>query len=170
MDRIAKFYKVSFEEFVKDMSFLNLSNDELKTIYDGIILPKRATEYSAGYDFFAPFEIKINTLEKVLVPSGVRCQIEPGYFLSCYPRSGLGCKFKMSLANTVGIIDGDYFNALNEGHIMFTLVNNGDKSINIEKGKGFIQGIFLTYGITFDDDVTEVRSGGFGSTDKKVEK
>ena len=80
--------------------------------------------------------------------------------------SSLGFKYRLRLDNTVGIIDGDYFNADNEGHIFIKLTNCGDKPLTVEKGQAFAQGVFTPYGITFDDDVTEARHGGFGSTDK----
>lgn len=74
----------------------------------------------------------------------------------------------MQLDNTVGIIDSDYYNSDNEGHIMAKLTNDGNegKTIDIEEGKGYMQGIFVPYGITEDDDATGIRNGGFGSTTK----
>ena len=72
------------------------------------------------------------------------------------------------LANGVGIIDSDYYNSDNEGHIMAKLTNDGNegKTIDIEEGKGYMQGIFVPYGITEDDDAIGIRNGGFGSTTK----
>ena len=89
--------------------------------------------------------------------------------LKCYPRSGLGFKYRMQLDNTVGIIDSDYYNADNEGHIMAKITNDTkeDKIMEIENGKGFMQGIFVEYGITEDDDANGIRTGGFGHTDNK---
>ena len=84
--------------------------------------------------------------------------------LQIYPRSSLGFKFRISLDNTVGIIDGDYFGAENEGHIMIKLTNGGEKEAFVEEGKGFAQGIFLEYGLTREDAVIGIRKGGFGST------
>ena len=74
----------------------------------------------------------------------------------------------MQLNNTVGVIDSDYYYSDNEGHIFAKITNdtNENKTISIQKGNGFIQGIFLTYGITEDDDVNTIRNGGFGSTDQ----
>ena len=71
------------------------------------------------------------------------------------------------MPTSVSVIDGDYFDADNEGHIMVKLVNMGDKEVKVNKGDGVVQGVFTQFGITLDDDVTEVRSGGLGSTDKK---
>ena len=87
--------------------------------------------------------------------------------LKIYPRSSLGFKYRLRLDNTVGIIDSDYFNADNEGHIFIKITNLGDKPLTVEKGKAFAQGVFVEYGITIDDDSVDARTGGFGSTDNK---
>jgi len=168
MERIAKFELVSFNQFKKDMAKFEFSEEELKKIYDNIKLPARATKYSAGYDFFLPFDINLKANESIAIPSGIRAKIDPSWVLQIYPRSGLGFKYQLSLANTVGIIDADYYNGENEGHIIIKLVNRSvDKlDINLESGKGFAQGIFMQYGITEDDDTNDERIGGFGSTKK----
>lgn len=93
--------------------------------------------------------------------------MEDGWVLQCYPRSGLGFKYHLSLSNTVGIVDSDYFYSDNEGHIFCKIYNGGDKTVAIEKGDGFMQGIFTQFGITEDDNATAIRNGGFGSTDNK---
>ena len=83
-------------------------------------------------------------------------------------KSGLGFKYRLQLNNTVGIIDSDYYFSDNEGHIFAKITNdsNENKTVEIKKGTGFMQGIFVEYGITFDDDVKSIRNGGFGSTTK----
>ena len=168
MKRIAQFEKVSFDQYANDMlvneAFKNIDKDTLMEIYNDIKLPKRATSGSAGYDFFLPLSVHIKTKDELLIPTGIRVRITEGWVLSCYPRSGLGYKYKLGLANTVGIIDSDYYNALNEGHIILKFVNNGCEDVFLEKGKGVAQGVFTEYGITIDDDVTKERQGGFGST------
>ena len=168
MERVAKFELVSFDQFKKDMTKFEFSEEELKKIYDNIKLPARATKYSAGYDFFLPFDINLKANESIAIPSGIRAKIDHSWVLQIYPRSGLGFKYQLSLANTVGIIDADYYNGENEGHIIIKLVNRSvDKlDINLESGKGFAQGIFMQYGITEDDDTNDERIGGFGSTKK----
>ena len=90
------------------------------------------------------------------------------WVLKLYPRSGLGFKYRLQLNNTVGIIDSDYYYSDNEGHIFAKITNdsNENRTVNINAGEGFMQGIFIQYGITLDDDVTELRNGGFGSTTK----
>ncbi len=94
--------------------------------------------------------------------------MEQDWVLKCYPRSGLGFKYRLQLNNTVGIIDSDYFYSDNEGHIFAKLTNdtNEGKTLVIPAGTGFMQGIFVEYGITVDDAAEGVRNGGFGSTTK----
>ena len=167
MKRIAKFEKVSFEQF--QSGFDNLfSVEELKEIYEELPLPKRATKGSAGYDFFAPFDITLAPGQTIKIPTGIRVKMEDNWVLKLYPRSGLGFKFRLQLNNTVGIIDSDYYYSSNEGHIFAKITNdsNEGKTVSIKKFTGFIQGIFLEYGITYDDEVEEIRDGGFGSTTK----
>lgn len=178
MNQIAKFEKVSYEQFKKDMidTFSNKYNDEmmdeemidkiLKEIYDNIQLPKRSTIGSAGYDFRLPIAVDIGLNGNVKIPTGIRCKIDDGWVLKIYPRSGHGFKTGIHLANSVGIIDEDYYYANNEGHIMVKLVNDSvlARQTNLAMGDAFCQGIFLPYGITVDDDADGVRTGGFGST------
>ncbi len=158
MKRIAKFFKVSEKEFCKDGSMEQ---------YLSVLLPKRATSGSAGYDFFAHSNFSVAPGETVKIATGIRVQIDEGWVLKIYPRSSLGFKYRLTLNNTVGIIDSDYYHAENEGHIYIKMTNCGDKPLFVEKGKAFAQGVFVEYGITFDDDCEEERRGGFGSTDKK---
>lgn len=164
--RVARFEIVSFEQFKS--AFDNKTEEEIKTIYDGLILPKRATKGSAGYDFFAPFDIVLKPGETAKIPTGIRVYIEENYVLKLYPRSGLGFKYRLQLNNTVGIIDSDYYYSDNEGHIFAKITNDSNeaKIVEIKAHTGFMQGIFVEYGITFDDDVTSIRNGGFGSTTK----
>lgn len=102
------------------------------------------------------------------MPTGIRCKIDDGYVLKMYPRSGLGFKYRLQLNNTVGIIDSDYYGAKNEGHIMARITNdsNENKEVVVEAGDGFIQGLFIEYFITYDDETNGIREGGFGSTTK----
>lgn len=168
MKRIARFEKVSFDQFAQGWGdTLGITDrEEIKALYDAIRLPRRATAGSAGYDFFAPADITLRPGETIKVPTGIRVWMEPEWVLKCYPRSGLGFKFRLQLNNTVGIIDSDYYYSDNEGHIFAKITNdtNEGKTVEIKAGEGFMQGIFVEYGITLDDDVTAVRNGGFGST------
>ena len=169
MNTIAKFEKVSFEQFLKDWKKnIGGSEEEIKKIYDSISLPKRATKQSAGYDFYAPIDITMDPGQVLLIPSGIRAKIDDGYVLMLYPRSSLGFKYRMQLNNTVGVIDADYYYAENEGHIMCKFMNDSrdGKQLHIDARQGMIQGIFMPFGITIDDDTDEVRTGGIGSTTK----
>lgn len=172
MKRIAKFEKVSFNRFQTDWTDTfggEYTCREIEDIYGALALPARATGGSAGYDFFAPVDTVIPPSHTVKIPTGVRVRIDDGWVLKCYPRSGLGFKFRLQLNNTVGIIDSDYYFSDNEGHIFAKITNdtNEDKTVRIKSGDGFMQGIFVEYGITVDDDVHTVRNGGMGSTTKK---
>lgn len=169
MERIAAFEKVSFEQFEKDFSKNFPQVNNIKAVYDSIKLPQRATAGSAGYDFYAPVELNLKKGESLLIPTGIRSKINDGWVLKIYPRSGLGFKHRVQLDNTVGIIDADYYNSSNEGHIMIKLscdAHDDGHTVTVNAGDGFAQGIFLQFGITFDDQASGVRNGGFGSTTK----
>ncbi len=157
---IAEFKKVSESQFKVDTK--KQLGEELSI--EDVRIPERATSGSAGYDFYLPCDITLKPGDIVKVPSGIRCQINDGYVLEIYPRSSLGFKYQIALANTVGIIDSDYFNADNEGHIIVALVNRGNQVVELKKGDRFVQGIFKQYFLAKEEDVTAVRSGGFGST------
>ncbi len=170
MQRIAKFEKVSYEQFKEGYidCFGEKSEEEIQAVYDNLKLPKRATSGSAGYDFFAPVEVTLRPGETIKIATGIRARMEENWVLKLYPRSGLGFKYRLQLNNTVGIIDSDYYYSDNEGHIFAKITNdsNEGKTVTIDAGTGFMQGIFLEYGITEDDDASAVRNGGFGSTTK----
>ncbi|MGN0679667.1 MAG: deoxyuridine 5'-triphosphate nucleotidohydrolase [Oscillospiraceae bacterium] len=161
MRRIAKFEKVSLTQFID-----GCAREDSKQIHEGIKLPHRATTGSAGYDFYAPYDIVLAAGETAKIPTGIRVRIADGWLLSLYPRSGLGFKYRLQLDNTVGIIDSDYYNSDNEGHIFAKITNDSreGKTVTIPAGTAFMQGIFTEYGITEDDDADGVRNGGFGST------
>lgn len=165
MKRIAKFEKVSAEQFAQ-----GYGGEDAAEVYGSIRLPERATSGSAGYDIFAPFDIELKAGETVKVPTGIRVRIAEGWLLAIYPRSGLGFKFRLQLDNTVGIIDSDYYYSDNEGHIFVKITNDSKegKTVNIAAGTGFAQGIFTEYGITEDDSADGVRNGGFGSTTRRA--
>lgn len=171
MRKVAQFEKVSYEQFTKDMieTFGEMySEEDIKHMYEKIKLPKRATKGSAGYDFYTPFSFALNSGKELKIPTGIRCIIHNGWFLSLFPRSGLGFKYRLQLNNTVGIVDGDYCYSDNEGHIFAKVTNDSkeDKIVDVKDGEAFMQGIFLEYGITVDDETNGVRNGGFGSTSK----
>ncbi len=171
MQKIAKFEKVSYEQFKRDLTncFPNLYKDEtvIRDIYNDIELPTRATYGSAGYDFKMPSYLLMDKNEEYLIPTGIRCKIDKGWVLKIYPKSGLGTKYGFELINTVGIIDSDYYSSNNEGHILAKIRHTrGQNYLEIHKGKGFVQGVFVPFGITKDDNADGVRNGGFGSTER----
>ncbi len=168
MKRIARFHKVSRERFCQD--WMDIFGDDARTqameTYDLIRLPRRATAGSAGYDFFAPIDVTLAPGESIRLATGIRVEMQPEWVLKCYPRSGLGFRYRLQLDNTVGIIDSDYFYSDNEGHILAKITNDSKegKNLRIPAGTGFMQGVFVEYGITVDDAASETRNGGFGST------
>ena len=177
MEKIAKFEKVSFEEFKGKFTDLcihhkipQFADDQLTQVYESIQLPERSTTGSAGYDFKSCFGFMLNPGMTMTIPTGIRVKINDGWMLTMVPRSSLGCKYRIQLDNTIGIIDSDYYYSDNEGHIMIKLTNDSKVDYNMLKinpGDKFVQGIFIPYGITIDDNATGIRNGGFGSTDNK---
>lgn len=171
MKKIAKFEKVSFDRFLEDWkdTFPKDSEEKIKEIYGAVKLPKRATKSSAGYDFYLPCPLCLSCGEVIKIPTGIRVWMEENWVLHLYPRSGLGFKYRLQMNNTVGIIDSDYYHAKNEGHIFCKIKYDMEKgdSLCLNQGDAFIQGVFLEYGITLDDETDAVRVGGLGSTSQK---
>ena len=165
MQKVAKFSKVSFDQFNEGWQEAFGQAVE-RDKYDALKLPTRATVGSAGYDFFSPLTFTLEPGETIKVPTGIRAEIAEGWVLMLFPRSGLGFKYRLQMNNTVGIIDSDYFYSDNEGHIFVKLTNDSkeNKTVIVEAGQGFVQGLFIPFGITEDDNVSALRNGGFGST------
>lgn len=133
--------------------------------YPNAVIPYRATEHSAGYDFVAAEGVYVRPHSISLIPTGIKCQLEPEYYLQLALRSSTPKKKGLMLANGIGIIDADYYNnSDNEGHIMFQVYNFTDDTVEIEAGERIGQGTILRYYITEDDNATGKREGGFGST------
>ncbi|MBQ8973508.1 MAG: dUTP diphosphatase [Clostridia bacterium] len=168
MHRIAQFFAISAAQLAADWRKSGLTDPAP----EALPLPKRATGGSAGYDFFSPVDFTLQPSETILLPTGVRVRIDEGWVLLLMPRSSLGFKYRLQLANTVGVIDSDYFGADNEGHIHLKLTNDSREGrvLTIRRGEAIAQGIFVPYGITVDDETTEKRFGGFGSTNRTPQK
>jgi dUTP pyrophosphatase len=170
--RMNKFEKISerqfFIDFAEYLDGESLDIRDGKAIYNMIKLPKRATTGSAGHDFFAPYDITIPPKGTVKVPTGIRVILDEDKFLAIYPRSGLGFKYKMQLFNSVGVIDADYINSDNEGHIWCKFYNDSPdgKTITIKQGEAMCQGIIQQFFKTVDDETDGIRNGGIGSTTK----
>lgn len=177
-----KFEKVSFEQFRKDCKEFDVDmlDSYIEKAYNDIKIPVRATKGSAGYDFFLPFDkislcgdycytdyvSKSTKYHKpyLALPTGIRFITDENVVLVCVPRSGLGFKYGVSLKNTCGVIDKDYWHSDNEGHIKASLGTITD--CTIEKGKAYMQGLVLPYYTVDDDSADDDRNGGFGSTDR----
>lgn len=170
--RVGKFEKVSYEQFRKDWlnTYNEPSDEELRTeeairdAYDTLNLPERGTRGSAGYDFFSPLDFVLDPDEDINIPTGIRAFMIEGFYLECVPKSGLGFKYYVRLANTVGTVDEDYAYSSNEGHIFVKIRNEGDKRMVIHKGDKLFQGRFEIFGVTKSDKAETIRDGGFGST------
>jgi len=159
MEKVARFEKVTLQQFTADAGFVA----DAAACYQDIRMPRRATVGSAGYDIFAPFGFSLEPEGSVLVPTGLRALIDQGWVLQLYPRSSYGFKYRLRLDNTVGIIDADYSQAANQGHIMIRMTN-GPRPLTVQAGDAIAQGIFVPFGITYDDQAVAIRHGGFGST------
>ena len=135
--------------------------------YENIIIPRRSTTYSAGYDFFSTCDIDVKAGETYVVPSGIKVKFDyVSQYLAIFPRSSLGFKYGMKLSNTIPVIDNDYYgNEDNEGHILISF--SSDKDFKIKKGDKFCQGIVMAFDV-LDGEIppTKTRTGGIGSTGK----
>ena len=155
------FEKISFQQFQKD-----ISND--KEVYNQYLLPKRSTNKSAGYDFFAIENITLKPGEIKKIPTGYKANFESDEMLLLVIRSSMGFKYNVRLTNQIGIIDCDYYNNINnEGHILVSLQNEGKKEITIKEGEAYVQGIFTKFLISDNDCTITERIGGVGSTNKR---
>lgn len=154
------FEKISFNQFKKDIS------NNINT-YEEYKLPTRKTKYSAGYDFLAieDFEIKPGEIKKI--PTGYKANFGKDEMLMLLVRSSMGFKYNIRMCNQVGIVESDYYNNQdNEGHLFIALQNEGDKVFVVKKGDAYAQGIFTKF-LTCGDEISEIRTGGIGSTNKK---
>ena len=141
---------------------------KVKKMRDNTILPTRGDSKAAGIDLYACIDNPVTILPNatVMIPSGIACEFPEGYFGLMLPRSSVGVKRKLTLANTAGVIDESF-----RGEIMMAFKNNGDVYQTIEPGERLAQLILLpyfTYNIVETDSLssTERGEGGFGSTGK----
>lgn len=139
----------------------------------GIHMPIRKTKFSAGYDIEAAEDCIIPVFEAgqkpTLVKTGLKVYMEEDEVFLLYNRSSNPGKKGLVLANSVGVVDKDYYgNEDNDGHVMFAFYNIKSEPVEIKKGDVIGQGIFQKYFVT-DDDISEgTRIGGFGSTNKTI--
>ncbi len=157
-----KFEKISFEQFKKDVC-------DDKKLYESIVLPKRSTKLSAAYDIRSANDGIIHPGEACVFNTGLKVAMNEDEVFNIYCRSSLGYKYNVCLANSVGVIDADYYNNEdNEGHFRVKLINHGNKDFEVKFGDRIAQGIFMKY-LTIDDEdeIKDTRKGGIGSTNKK---
>lgn len=150
-----------FYSYLKKSGFDEYINPE------NIQLPRRATYYSAGYDFVSPITVTLKPGELIKIPSGIKCKIEiPGLYLELHMRSSMSIKGLSIGHGSTSVIDADYYdNENNEGMILLPIKNNTDEDITINKGDKIVQGIFTNYYIIDNDSpVANKRFGGVGST------
>ena len=172
------FEKITREQWVRDvinsyqLEYLTEGHfEKINKLYDGIKLPERATKYSAGYDFYVSGDVVIPWGDSYIIPTGIRwvCDKEEdkNKVLQIYPRSGIGFRTGVRLMNTVGIIDADYWEGNNEGHIMVKLYNPMNSHLHVKDGDAIVQGVITEYHTCDDEEeIVEKRTGGMGSTDK----
>lgn len=144
-----------------DDKFIDFSEDIV------LITPKRSTNGSAGYDFYAPKDYVINPGESAIIPTYMKAYMNEDEVLLIAPRSSFGYNYDMVIKSTIGVIDSDYVdNEKNGGNIIIGVKNNSNEVLTIEAGKHFAQGIFVKYLTTDDDELfpKQKRSGGIGST------
>ena len=162
---------------------LNRGFEAITTCKD-VTLPKRSTKNSAGYDFFCPYDQiipshfedwakagrmqhanEVQLVKPFCIKTGIKAYMQDNEVLQVYMRSSSPGKLGLIMANSVGIIDADYYNNDdNEGEIGFLVYNLSPHTITIQKGEKLGQGIFTTYLKTDNDKADGIRSGGFGST------
>ena len=176
-----KFEKISKEQWLKDTSLetILIAKQEVNSegasievnkvidVYDECIqLPQRSTTRSAGYDLISPIDAEIPPHSQMMIPSGLKVNMEADDVMFIIIRSSLGIKKGLSIPNQTGVIDSDYYNNPdNEGHFWICLRNNNDTPYKINRGDRISQAIFLKYSTTADDQpISNSRNGGFGST------
>ena len=156
-----------FEKISRDECFAELGAEHECSVeeYESLELPTRGSKFSAGYDFHTPYRITLQARSMTKIPTMIKADMEEDEVLLIDVRSSLGFKHNIRLANTIGVVDKDYYNnENNEGHIFIKLYNPNDENIILEKGDRFAQGIFIKYLKTEDDEAEGERAGGIGST------
>lgn len=135
--------------------------------YEYVNFPKRKTKQSAGYDIESAVNVVINPGETKLIPTGIKVYMDENEWLGIYIRSSIAVKYGIVLANSVAVIDSDYYNNPdNEGHIMMALRNTSGSPCAIKVGDRIAQGIFHRYYKVDNDSADGDRTGGIGSTGK----
>ena len=135
--------------------------------YEYVNLPQRKTKQSAGYDIESAIDDVITPGETKLIPTGIKAYMDENEWLGIYIRSSIAVKYGIILANSVAVIDSDYYNNPdNEGHLMLPIRNVSRMPYTVKKGDRIAQGIFHQYYKIYDDSADDDRIGGIGSTGK----
>lgn len=136
--KVAKFHKISKNRFVEDWDM----SSNADSVYGCIKLPNRTSVGSARYNFYTPVAFSLGVDESIRIPTGICVEMDAGWVLQIYPCSDICSVCRVQLDNTVGIIDGDYYGADNEGHIFIKITNCGfkDTVLFIERGDCFCSG------------------------------
>ena len=155
----------------KIRGFEVVSKGQLKPLsahFEEVKIPTRADQGSAGYDFHSCEDCKIEVGEQHLFWTNIKAYMGQDEVLQIFPRSSMGVKHGLVLANTVGIIDSTYYNNEgNEGNIGIVLKNMGTEPVVVEVGDRIAQGIFMKYLVAdIDSTMNSERGGGFGSSGK----
>lgn len=143
--------------------------DEMRKTKGAVMLPKRSTSESAGYDFYLPYDIVISPHGCTgIIPTDIKAYMQEGEVLMLYVRSSVGIKKGLVLANGTGVVDMDYYsNPDNDGNIGVALRNETDVPVILKRGERIMQGIFVKYLVADNGNTDNVRDGGFGSTGTK---
>jgi dUTP pyrophosphatase len=153
---------------IHSRGFEHVKKEYLKTYesINDVLLPKRGSKFSAGYDFLAPYEFKLLPKTDITIWTDVKVFMKPDEFLGIYPRSS-SMKRKIKLGNTIGVIDFDYYsNINNDGNIGINIYNYGDTPQLFKKGEGVAQSIFQKFLEAYNCNTNIIREGGIGSTTK----
>ena len=156
------FEKISYEQFKKDIS------PDIK-LYNSIEIPIRSTLNSAGYDIKSMYDGIIKPGKSMAFKTGLKVAMNGDEVLYIYSRSSFGYKFNVTMVNSVGVIDSDFYNnEENEGHFSVCLINHGESDFEVKIGDRIAQGVFMKY-LTVDDEekIDNKRIGGLGSTDRR---
>lgn len=150
---------------MKKIRGFEVVQDEFRKHPRTIKLPTRATKTSAGYDFYSPVKVTIQPKSKELIWTDIKAYMQEGEVLILDVRSSIGIKKGLMLANTIGIVDHDYYqNPKNDGNIGICLYNMSNEPVHIEQFERIAQGIFISFLVSDNGNTNEERQGGIGSS------
>ncbi|WP_300924590.1 dUTP diphosphatase [uncultured Clostridium sp.] len=153
---------------IKHRGFEVVRNEFRKFPDVEIKLPTRADVGSAGYDFYSPCDFTISPGQTRIIPMDVKVYMEQDEVLMLYIRSSIGIKKQVVLTNGTGVVDSTYYNNPdNDGNMHVALTNYSNNTWEFKVGERLMQGVFMKYFITDDDQpLAQTRIGGIGSSGK----